>query len=217
MNLVNIIDWYNQQELDLFEGIELPTGVDKETLINTILDYSATAIPLYTDYALFNLKNKIFFKRNYDNISKLITAFSEEYNPIHNYDRFEIRDETRTINENYTRDTDGNSSSNETRNSTDEMQVSAFDSSSYQPKQKDTENGTTGITSSNNEDETGTSEHTDKYVTDNHLYGNIGVTTSQQMLESEIDLRNRWNLYDWIARKWYNEFMLKVEDPSFGW
>lgn len=217
MNLINVINWYEQQNLDLFDGILIPNELDKDTLIDTILDFSATAIPLYTDYDLFNMKNKIFFKRNYDNISKLISAFAEEYNPIHNYDRYEERDETRNIDESYSRDNDGTSSSNETRSDTDELQVSAFDSSAYQPKQKDTNTGTTGLTGSTTEDESGTSSHEDKYITDNHLYGNIGVTTTQQMLESEIDLRERWNIYEWIARKWYNEFMLKVEDPSFGW
>lgn len=31
---------------------------------------------------------------------------------------------------------------------------------------------------------------------DTSKHGNIGVTTSQQMLESEIELRNKWNFYE---------------------
>ena len=55
------------------------------------------------------------------------------------------------------------------------------------------------------------------YKTDNHLYGNIGVTTSQQMLESEFVMREKWNLYEMIARKWFGEFMLRMESESYGY
>lgn len=42
-----------------------------------------------------------------------------------------------------------------------------------------------------------------------HLYGNIGVTTSQQMLQSELDIA-KWNLYDNIADIFINEFCIQV-------
>lgn len=40
--------------------------------------------------------------------------------------------------------------------------------------------------------------------------GNIGVTTSQQMLESEILLRCKWNLYEIIAAAFRREFCVSV-------
>lgn len=42
-----------------------------------------------------------------------------------------------------------------------------------------------------------------------HLYGNIGVTTTQQMLESELNIA-MWNLYDHIADIFINEFCIKL-------
>ena len=42
-----------------------------------------------------------------------------------------------------------------------------------------------------------------------HLYGNIGVTTSQQMLESELDIA-KWNLYEQITDLFLNEFCIYV-------
>lgn len=41
------------------------------------------------------------------------------------------------------------------------------------------------------------------------LFGNIGVTTSQQMLQSELDIA-RWNLYEHIADLFCQEFCVMV-------
>lgn len=40
-------------------------------------------------------------------------------------------------------------------------------------------------------------------------YGNIGVTTSQQMLQSELDIQ-RWNIYEQIADMFISEFCLMI-------
>lgn len=42
-----------------------------------------------------------------------------------------------------------------------------------------------------------------------HLYGNIGVTTSQQMLQSELDIA-RFNLYEQIADLFVEEFCIMI-------
>ena len=48
-----------------------------------------------------------------------------------------------------------------------------------------------------------------KYTRDAHLYGNIGVTTSQQMLNAELDI-GYWNLIDRITDLFLREFVLLV-------
>lgn len=42
-----------------------------------------------------------------------------------------------------------------------------------------------------------------------HLYGNIGVTTSQQMLQAELDI-SAWNIYEKITDLFLDEFCIKV-------
>lgn len=42
-----------------------------------------------------------------------------------------------------------------------------------------------------------------------HISGNIGVTTSQQMLQSELDIA-KWNLYDQISDLFISEFCILV-------
>lgn len=116
---------------------------------------------------------------------------------------------------------------------------SAFDSSSYQPHDKETKTNLTGTTGdvqtvaslndeghSNNETEgnqTSISQNTingdesrttDSNAIDNsssthsgRMHGNIGVTTSQQMLEAELEV-SRFNLYDEITDLFLSELCI---------
>lgn len=146
----------------------------------------------------------------------------------------------------------GTDSDNETRdltttpNTTHETQVSAFNSSDYQPKEKIIDTGNQKDTGTDNHTmtynttatETGTDtmknagttttaqtgsevtkvENNNTQTTDmrhktiDHTHGNIGVTTSQQMLQSEIDLWTKFNVYKCIADMFVNDLMLTVID-----
>ena len=57
----------------------------------------------------------------------------------------------------------------------------------------------------------GTQDNTDKYKNkhSSHLWGNIGVTTSAQMLQGELDVR-RFNIYSQIADIFVSEFCILV-------
>lgn len=52
------------------------------------------------------------------------------------------------------------------------------------------------------------SEDTDS-VHDGHVHGNIGVTTSQQMLQQELDIA-QWNIYEHITDLFLNEFVIPI-------
>ena len=114
-----------------------------------------------------------------------------------------------------------------------ELKESAFNASTYQAKEQtstDSDTATTGTTTVNNTGDTtvnsegstdmvrkDTGSNTDKEqgedayknVHKGRMYGNIGVTTSQQMLQSELDLA-LWNLYDQIADLFISEFCIMV-------
>lgn len=118
-------------------------------------------------------------------------------------------------------------------NATSERKVSAYDSSNYEPSEKtETDNGKVEVEKGGTVDldttgtDTTTHSGTDKtnikgklsdvtgsennYVThDAHLYGNIGVTTSQQLLRDELDIQ-RWNIYEHIADIFVDEFCIQI-------
>lgn len=118
---------------------------------------------------------------------KQFKALAMEYNPIENYDRIE----------NWT--DSGESGSEMTAGGTLENQVSAFDSNSYSTHDKEITNNSSEASATNSEEHEG------------RIHGNIGVTTSQQMLESEMVLQEKWgNLYNHIADCFINELLVAV-------
>lgn len=70
-----------------------------------------------------------------------------------------------------------------------EFKVSAFNETGYQERNLDIDRGNEKTLS--------------------HVHGNIGVTTSQQMLESELELR-KFSVIEWIVREYTAEFFYRV-------
>lgn len=71
-----------------------------------------------------------------------------------------------------------------------------------------TDRTTYGGITTHNIDETQTLDTEDATVSD--ISGNIGVTTSQQMLEQEFEIIKKLDLIDYIATDWHQEFNLML-------
>ena len=113
------------------------------------------------------------------------------------------------------------------RDLTSENKRAAFNSATYENAEKDINSGSEDTTRTGSETDSGTnsstksgstSDGTQSSGTDEYLntrrgraHGNIGVTTSQQMLQSELDIA-RWNLYNQITDMFLVEFTLMVFD-----
>ena len=107
--------------------------------------------------------------------------------------------------------------------------VASYDSSSFENREKsvtsdsgkDTTKDTGSVTTSGSgkvegstsDSGTGSSEETgkDKYKNTHkgRMYGNIGVTTSQAMLESELEVA-RFNIYEQISDMFISDFLILV-------
>lgn len=73
-----------------------------------------------------------------------------------------------------------------------EQQISADNATTYQADRKSVSSGK------------------DQRDFESHIHGNIGVTTSQQMLQSEMDIIPKLDLIDFIADDWHAEFNLMI-------
>ena len=151
---------------------------------------------------------------------KLIdNVYAQTYNPIENYDRQEDTSLSYEGAENVTRNIDSDrkvkGTTADTRNDTStaesssQKNVFAFDSSTASPSDSDSGTTTaTGTGSSNStvdnsdiEKRTETEGHsfTDrKNVTASHIHGNIGVTTSVQMLTAEQEFRLKNDFFNTV-------------------
>lgn len=146
--------------------------------------------PIYQDPVFLRAWIKHIAKQLKWGIDKLYAITQLEYNPIENYDRKEdtIEDSSATGSNSFKQ---GTITETETSSygSADENTVAAFNSDTYQPSEKLSRSGEDTRTNnlSKAEDVTNTSD-TGKLVRDSRVHGNIGVTTTQQMMEAEIKI-----------------------------
>ena len=173
------------------------------------------------------------FSKFYYKWQKLLdNVYSQTYIPIENYDRQEDTSLSYEGSENVTRNVDSDrkikGTTADTRNDTSSAEsnsqknVFAFDSSTASPSDSDSGTTTaTGAGSSNStvdnsdvEKRTETEGHsfTDrKNVTASRIHGNIGVTTSQQMLESEVALRMKHDFFNTV----YEDIAITLLKPIY--
>lgn len=203
-----LLDWDDT----LFDGMVLPEGLDDEDGVvrglivdDIILRHGDTPLfipePTVMKYYITSWSTRMLpvFTRMYD-------ACMAEYDPIENYNRIEDRSET-------TKDTMGNTRTLNTNTATTgtnttEDSVSAENVTTFSPDTKSVQ------TPNLNEADTGTIGDSGNYngslTIKSTIHGNIGVTTSQQMLESELALVPKLDIIRIISDSWAAEFCLAV-------
>lgn len=231
MNLQNLIDYskiYN--EPDPLYGIELPNPLDAEKCRSAILMRCGLLEPVYNDPRVFREMIYTWFHIRDWNFKHLLAIIQAEYSPIENTDRYSEHEiltagtdsKSRAGKDARTIGTTGSDSRTRkpdlTRTMTDE--ISAENSSSYQPDSKHTtrDSGTETTSGSRSENvvdnlshdetESGKRDGSEKYT--EHTHGNIGVTSNVQLINEELDLIQRFNVYDWIAERIEDTFFITV-------
>lgn len=222
----------NNYDNSLFDNLRFE-NVDHETMVNTILLNCGEFELLYPNIEIMKKMFTLFSNKWSRTVEKWVSALNTEYKPLENYDRYENfgGSETELENGNETHLTNGNEtitnngntilSRSGTDNNDTENKTSAFNASDYQPNEKVATQINYGSSDKNdvNLNQTRTPNITEIRTPnikrtrtpnlENHIHGNIGVTTSQQMLESELQLQY-WNLYNKISNLFMKEFCIMV-------
>lgn len=306
---LTLIGLYNYDKT-IFDELTFPDGIDHQTAVDAICIRGGEMGCIYTnpDFLRFAMRN--WSAKNREPIARILRALTEDYNPIHNYDRYETSSDTNSgdytttgrhdftnSGENSYTDTGSNSftehgtndfkdakltESTEDRRTNGEEDVSrnldatqagtttgsndraaeelvsADNASTYQPDRQTIENATseaetTGENHSTENEQkfthgtdhaaasgtehlnhagadskthsgedqlthTGTDQMTHSGTDSTtqsgtgetqheaHLYGNIGITTSAQMIEGEMNIRLNYKIYDIVADMFVSEF-----------
>lgn len=211
----------------LFDLLELPEGIDKETVVDNILLQGGEFEVLYADPEFMRNAIGMWGRKHYYTFDKWIKAMNIEYSPLENYDRIEDWTDTGNRGEKSqarrdsgnTRTFDNQDKRTLDTNVTTENTVSAFDSSSYQPsdKSESDNSGTDTVDYSGTiKDEfgEGSSGQTTENKKDTHtgrVHGNIGTLTSQKMLTDEYEVA-RFNIVEQITDIFILEFTIPVYD-----
>ena len=214
---------YNGQTL--FDLLTLPEGISKDDLVDNIILQGGEFEVIYSDPVFMREAVGSWGRKCYNTFLRWITAQSIQYNPLENYDRNELlTDQYYKAASSSARRDSGNTRTfnNQDKRTIDttvvsEDEVSAFDSSTYQPSEKNTtdNDGTDtvdysgtikdeyGEGTSGNENENSTNTHSGR------IHGNVGVTTSQQMLSAEYEVA-RFNIIDQITDMFILEFCIPI-------
>lgn len=199
MTLASMAQWMTDHNDDLFRYLELPEGVTRDVVIDTIMLRADEFPQLYTNPYYVQSAIGAWSARMSYPWMRMFRALQAEYNPVHNFDRYEDYTDARTLN----RDTSNSSQSSGSGSNTET--VSAYDQ---------TDVLTPRAGSSSQDSTQGSSSGKEVVKDDNahngHLYGNIGVTTSQQMITAEMELRASFNIYSIIADDFCREFCVMV-------
>lgn len=196
---MNLLSLYNYDE-SLFDNLVLPEGIDKDTLVNNLLLDTVSQEVLYADPDIMKQAIGMWSKKELPVWQRLKDTLDIRgtYNPIYNYDRNEeitndhTKNTTESENHNLNKGTDTTKVSQGSFNSNDLTQVNQQDN----------------ILGSGN-DENGRDTFTGDHTFNAHLYGNIGVTTTQEMIREELSI-DEINILDYIIDSFKNRFILSV-------
>lgn len=189
-----LLDWDNT----LFDNMSLPEDVSLDDVVDHIIFKYGDA-PLFSpDPAVMKYYITKWSARRLSQWTRFKNAIEEEYNPLENYDRTEETTDYLTHGHKVVTNDDL------THGLTTEGQISADNVSTYQPDSKAINSGK----DQRDLDETHSGQ--DKRDYNSHIHGNIGVTTSQQMLQSELDLIPKLDLLDFIADDFHSEFNIMI-------
>lgn len=212
--------WLQNENKSLFDNLTLPANASKETFADSLIAEAGEFAVLYADpYYMQDAIGKWGVKMAVT-LQKWFDAWLADYDPLHNYDKKEeVKDTDTTLrgrSEESRQDNTTETHSGVTSNTKNQNNVSAYDEDGFSPHDEQvgnvSENSATGGSSTGsgksqvNENESHGHEHTAR------LYGNIGVTTSQQMLESEMKLRGEFNPYDLMIKDFMLKFLVPVYD-----
>lgn len=211
--LIDFNRWMLANNDDLFSLLKLPEGIDKDTLVGNILLRGGEFECIYSDPSFIQNAIAVWSSKWYRTFDKWVKALAIEYSPLENYDRMEEWSDNRKKEDSASDGSNGSigESGNFNNNTTTETKVSAYDSSDYQPSERVTTdnsgNDSRNTTTSNSLSHTGNESEDSTHK--GRIHGNVGVTTSQQMLISELELAE-WNLYEHITDIFLSEFVIPI-------
>lgn len=146
-----------QLDPTILDGLMLPAGMDADNVKDNLLLETESMEILYPNAPFLKAAIAVWSKERFDVWSKLYATTVLDYNPIENYDRME---ESKS-------DSSGSSSGRTTTTAS----ATSYNSDDFADTAKN-------VTGGNNQNVS-----TGSYKS--RVHGNIGVTTTQQMIEQE--------------------------------
>lgn len=224
-NLAALLKW----DSTVFDLMQVPERLDRQLVIDTIMLEEGLRPLAHPDPSWMKQAIGLWSRRRIGIWNQMIDTTEYEYDPIYNYNRMEETTDSREIDRNLNvnnsykenQQQEGSESRNYHYNDDNRTQtdVSADNADDYQPESQvlqdnkrseigstDTENDINSSGSGNGAEQESTGE---TFTHKAKMYGNIGVTTTQQMIEEQRKVI-LYSVIENITREFVDEFCLGV-------
>lgn len=218
--MISLLGFY-QYDIHLFDALELPEGLDREQLVNTILMRGGEYEVIYSDpELLYNLigawsKN---WKPVFTNWLRANTDLSQVA-PLENYDRVENWSDSASTSTSESSagssSTSGSDSSSSSESMSETGNTYAFDSSTAVPKDSGSKSAQANNTASTFTEQGNTMQSNGNSVSNSshggRIHGNIGVTTSAMMYKEWYEVLQKYNnIYEAMATVFLQAFVIPI-------
>ena len=195
LTLTGLYQYGLGQNINMFDKLVIPDELDHELLVDNILHECGDFEVLYPDLEFMCDAVDMFAKKWQRTFEKWVNVLKEEYKPLANYDRIEEWSDSMSTSESELTST----STSESALSSEA--ISAFNSDVFRPN-----------TSASQDARNAGKQQTDKLNNslskhDGHIWGNIGVMTTQAILKEEMQV-DKINIYDEIMILFAREFLI---------
>lgn len=218
-----------QKNPNLFIELELPEGVDHDSVVDNLLVETAELEVLFTNPLFMQAAIGTWSTKELPVWQKMYATTQFEYNPINNYDRTETWTEDEDTTKNTDSESTGTSSTessgtskqnreNEVNHGTNHY-TSAYNETDFTPTGRDDDSqqeigNTTQDDEGNSRTQAKSGLVSDEkgnraLVREGRAFGNIGVTTTQQMITEERRV-SEFNVIDYIINSFKNRFCLQI-------
>lgn len=195
----------------IFDYMQLPNNVEPEIVKNRILMKCANLACMYTNPDFVKVAIKIWSESHYWTWDKLQKTTEFVYNPIWNKDgtitethEYGARSVTENRGQRQTTENRGQ------RENTSEDEIAGFNSAEYSNADKSTVTDAAAVDSTTEAAAVdSTSEAAREDTITREEKGNIGITTTQQMIKEEREISD-FSIYDYIAEDFKKEFCILV-------
>lgn len=167
----------------LFDNMIVPTGIDSDLLVQNIIFETAELEVIYPDPVMMKYAIGVWSQKELERWQAYMAVLNvEDYDPFINMDRH--RDYTDTTTPNLT--------------TTSETGVKAWNAIGANDPYADREQTTVKATGKN------TFEHYE------HNYGDSAMYSKQDIILKELDVREKYQIYDLIIQDFKNRFCLQI-------
>lgn len=199
-------------------GLVLPEGVNREHFINYLLMETEGLELLYPDPQFLRQAIFSWAFMMWHSWLRMREALYATYNPTENYDRNEDWTDNATRTDNLTQTTNGGTTGGGTvtgsNSTTNTHSAKGYNSGAMVAGEKEqidtTTSNTTSDSTTNNSTTVNTGTQGNNATRKGRVHGNIGVTTNQQMITQEIEMRVNFQFETIVAQQFKERFCLLV-------